>query len=124
MSKWRFSDAKETKYSTPPPQQVSHAEILSLQTLMQIKESIGELRSDINECNHKIDKIDGAVKDIKGSVTTIESDRSFLKGIWWTIAGFFGLGVIIFTAYYHFTRIDHDTQQSVTMPTVTKKTGD
>lgn len=106
MSSRGFGEAKETKYSTPLPQQVSYVETLTLQTLMDIKESVGQLKADISECNNKIDKIEKGVKDINGSVTKIESDHSFLKGIWWTIGGIFGLSVVIFTVYYHFTKID------------------
>lgn len=79
MAKWGLGEAKEPLYSRPP-EQVSHAEALTLQTLMEIKESIGELKADIKSANEKISSLETKVDKIETCISTV-THKMYAAGV-------------------------------------------
>ena len=80
-------------------QPISHAETMSLHTLMEIKEAIGELKSNIKTTNEKISGLDADIKGVRSDVIDIKSTISFAKGVKWAVITIVSLAIAGMTFY-------------------------
>ena len=126
MPNWNvFGEAKHNKNGPPSPaHQVSPTEAITLQTLMEIKESIGGLKSDIKSLEQSSKDSNIKIDSIHSDVTQIKEKITFIKGALWVI-GIISSAAIGLTVFYV---SNHDKLTSIkesqtisTTPAVQKK---